>query len=81
MSGWIKRLALTYILRRLFTVKILEWLQGKKTYIICASAILGAIAAYVSKEIMLKEMIVAIVAALIAASTRAGITKSSPNGN
>jgi len=61
-------------------MKILEWLRGKKTYVICASAILGAIAAYVSNEIMLKEMIVAIVGALIAASTRAGITKSGSNG-
>lgn len=76
MSGWIKKLILSYMLRRIFTVKILEWLKGKKTYIVALSAIIGAIAAYATGEILLKEMIVVIVGAIIAMTERAAIKKS-----
>lgn len=80
MSGWIKNLILTSILRRLFTVKILEWLKGKKTYVVAISAIVAAVASYASGTIEVGEMIKLIVAAIMAMTIRAGITKSGPNG-
>jgi len=80
MSGWIKKMALAYILRRIFTMKILEWLKGKKTYLVAISTIIGAIASYASGTIEVGEMIKIIVAAIMAMTIRAGITKSGING-
>lgn len=54
------------------------WLRGKKTYLIALIAILGAILAYASDNMSLKEMIEAILAALGISGLRAGISKGAP---
>lgn len=61
-------------------MKILEWLKGKKTYIVGISAIVAALASYATGNIESSEMIKLIVAAILAMTMRAGITKSGPNG-
>lgn len=60
-------------------MKILEWLKGKKTYIVAISTIVGAVAAYATGTIQVKEMIAAIVGAIMVMTTRAGVAKG-PNG-
>ena len=54
----------------------IEKLKGKKAYVLLASAILAAIAAYLGDEITFVQMVSAIWAALTGMSFRAGITKS-----
>ena len=54
---------------------MLEWLKGKKTYIICAAGILTALGAYLSGSISLTELISAIYAAFTGMSLRAAVTK------
>jgi len=61
-------------------MKILEWLKGKKTYIVGISTIMAAVASYVTDTIETGEMIKLIVAAIMAMTIRAGVTKSGPNG-
>lgn len=61
-------------------MKILEWLRGKKTYVLAVSSIFAALAAYATGQIEVGEMIKLIVAAIMAMTIRAGITKSGPNG-
>lgn len=55
--------------------KFLFFLQGKKTYLICASAIITALIAYANGQLGIVGLIQAIFAALGAASLRAGIAK------
>lgn len=51
---------------------IFDWLQGKKTYFVCASAILTALIAYINKSISLTELIAAVYAAISAMTLKAG---------
>jgi len=53
-------------------VQIVVWLQGKKTYIVCASAILTALIAYLNKSISLTEFIAAVYAAVTGVTLKAG---------
>ncbi len=52
------------------------WLSGKKTYLVAALAILGAIVAYANGNMDLTQAISAIVAAILACTMRAGVMKS-----
>lgn len=54
----------------------IEKLKGSKAYILLASAILAAVAAYLGDEITLFEMVSTIWAALTGMAFRAGISKS-----
>lgn len=54
---------------------MIEWLKGKKTYLICASAILTAVIAYLSDSITIGELVTAIYAAITGMSLRGGISK------
>lgn len=51
---------------------VIDWLQGKKTYLIAASAILTAVIAYLNKSISLTELVAAIYAAIAGMSLKAG---------
>ncbi len=57
-------------------LKAIEWLKGKKTYLLLASVILGAIGAYLGGEMTFVQMVAAIWAAITGGAFRAGITKS-----
>jgi hypothetical protein len=61
-------------------MKILEWLQGKKTYLVCIAGILAAIIAYLSGEMTMIQMVEAIWAAVAGMTLRAGVAKVG-NGN
>ncbi len=52
-----------------------DWLQGYKTYIVAAGAILTALGAYLNGSISLSDLVSAIFAALTAMTLRAGIAK------
>lgn len=54
----------------------IEKLKGKKAYLLLASAILGAIGAYLGDEMTFVQMVAAIWAAITGMAFRAGITKS-----
>ena len=56
--------------------KFVETLRGKKAYLLLASAILGAVGAYLGNEITFVQMASAIWAAITGMAFRAGITKS-----
>jgi hypothetical protein len=56
--------------------KILTWLQGKKTYIVAAAAILTAIGAYLTGTITGVQLVEAIFAAIGTVTMRAGIAKT-----
>jgi len=58
---------------------IITFLQGKKTYLLSAIAILGAIIGYADNQLTLLQFIEAVMVALGMSSIRAGITKSGPN--
>ena len=53
-----------------------SWLEGKKTYLLAAATILGAISTYLAGAITFMQLVEAVMAALTAMSLRAGITKS-----
>ena len=53
----------------------MSFLDGYKTYIVCAAAILTAVAAYLNKSISLTELVSAIFAALGGITLRQGIAK------
>ena len=55
---------------------MLNWLKYKKTYIVCAAAILTAIGTYLGGGMDLGQLVTAIFAAITAMTMRAGITKS-----
>lgn len=52
---------------------VIEFLQGKKTYILAASSMLGALAAYLDGTMTASQAIQLAVTALIGASIRSGI--------
>lgn len=56
--------------------KFVEKLRGSKAYLLLASAILGAIAAYLGDEITFVQMVSIIWTALTGMAFRAGISKS-----
>ena len=58
---------------------IIAFLQGRKTYLLSAIAILGAIVGYADNQLTLLQFIEAIMAALSISTLRAGISKSGPN--
>jgi hypothetical protein len=53
----------------------MEFLQGYKTYIVCAGAIATAVGAYANKSIDLTTLVQSIFAALGGITLRAGIAK------
>lgn len=59
---------------------IREWLSGKKTYIVCLMGIIAAIAAWSQGELDNAKTAEAIFAAIMAATLRAGVQKSGPDG-
>lgn len=58
--------------------KIEAFLDGKKTYFLAISAVLGSLVAYLNHSISLNELIAAIWAALTAGSLRSGIGNTNP---
>lgn len=56
--------------------KFREMLAGKKTYLVCASTILGGIIAWASGTIEAGELIRLSIEALIGITLRAGIAKN-----
>lgn len=52
------------------------WLSGKKTHLVCLSAIIAAVAGYAEGALTLVEVVTAIFAATGAATMRAGVEKS-----
>lgn len=56
--------------------KILEFLKGKKTYCVAIAAIAAAVAAYSSDAMTAKELVEAIVGAVLAMTIRAGVAKT-----
>lgn len=52
---------------------IREWLKGKKTYVLAAVTIVGAVVAWSQGEIEADKLAEAIVAALMAMTIRAGM--------
>ncbi len=55
---------------------IIEWLKGKKSYIVCVLGILTAIVAYLNGAITMTQAIEAIWTAIAGITIRAGVTKS-----
>jgi hypothetical protein len=53
-----------------------DWLQGFKTYIVSAGAILTAVGAYLHGSISLTDLVSSIFAASTAMTLRAGIAKA-----
>ena len=56
--------------------KVKGWLSGKKTYLVCAAAILAAVIAYSQDQVTLIQLIEAVLAAIGGMTLRAGVTKS-----
>lgn len=56
---------------------MLEWLKGKKTYLVCIVGILSALVGYINGDVSMAQMIEAIFIAIGAMTMRAGVTKSS----
>lgn len=54
--------------------QLTDFLQGKKTYLVCAITILTAIVSYLNHQISLMDVVWAVLAALGAASGRHAIT-------
>ena len=52
----------------------MEWLKGKKTYLICGMSIAGIVAAYLNGTMTGTQAVEAIGAALALASVRSGVT-------
>jgi len=59
--------------------KLREKLAGKKAYLVCAAAVLGAVIAWGSGEIELFPALQLIVTSIIGVTLRAGIAKTNPN--
>ena len=55
---------------------MLQWLNGKKTYLVCIGAVITALIAYIEGNIEMSGLVTAIFGAIGAMSMRAGITKS-----
>lgn len=74
--NWLKKKIITFILKKVlkgvFSMKVKKALQGKKTYLVCASTILGIIIAWVSEKVELAEMVQTIAIALIGIFLKAG---------
>jgi hypothetical protein len=60
---------------------MIAWLQGKKTYIICGLAILGAVAGRIFGDVSTNEMVGAIMAALGAMSLGAKADRNAKVAN
>ena len=56
--------------------KIIEFLQGKKTYLVCAAALITALVAYLDGTMTVKEFVTAAFAALGGITLRAGVGKA-----
>lgn len=55
--------------------KVREWLQGKKTYIVCTVTILGVVVAWADGAMQTSEALLAIAAALGGVTMKAGIER------
>ena len=55
--------------------KIREWLKGKKTYVVCAAAILTAVVAWSQGEYGTVELVATIFAAVTGSTLRAAVPK------
>ena len=55
--------------------KIKDWLKGKKTYIVCAIAILGVSIAWLDGDIAGGEAVKALFEAVFGITLRAGVAK------
>ncbi|GAF69460.1 unnamed protein product [marine sediment metagenome] len=53
----------------------MEWLQGKKTYLVVAAAVIAAIIGYLNGELTIVQGVGAILAALGLGSARSAIGK------
>lgn len=77
--NWLKEKIITFILKKVlkgvFTMKVKKFLEGKKTYLTCASTILGIVIAWVTGEVDLAEMATVVAIALIGITLRAGESK------
>jgi hypothetical protein len=75
MSGWIKKLAVTYILKRYLPMeKIWKWLDGKKTYFAGLGIIIAGISEYIaSKDV--GKLVTAILAGITIICGRQAIAK------
>lgn len=56
--------------------RIKDFLSGKKTYLVCAVAILSALAAYSQDQVTLVQMVEAILAAITGMTLRSAVQKS-----
>ena len=54
--------------------KIKAWLQGKKTYLLALSAIVGAVVAYTEGQVLIVEAIKMIIEGMLAMTIRASIS-------
>jgi hypothetical protein len=57
-----------------------DFLNGKKMYLLAASAFFAAVAGYATGELSLTQALAAVWASLATASAKAAIVKSGPNG-
>ena len=55
--------------------KIREWLKGKKTYLVCAAAIIGVVVVWADGDMTNLDAIEAIVKAVFGITLRAGVAK------
>ena len=52
---------------------MIEWLKGKKTYLVCVAGILAAVIGYLNGEISMAQAIEAIFIAIGGITLRAGV--------
>ena len=65
------------IMKKLKGTAMVEWLKGKKAYLLGAAAIIGAVAGFADGKLTLEQAIQAIWGGLTAIALRAGISKVS----
>ncbi len=56
--------------------RIKEWLEGKKTYFVCISALIGIVIAWSTGDMTGLAAVQAAVAAIVGMTIRAGIAKA-----
>jgi hypothetical protein len=76
MPDWLTKFIIRIAMGGKAFAKVIAWLQGYKTYVVCAGALLTAAGSYLDGAIDKKTLVEAIFAALAAASVRHGITTS-----
>jgi hypothetical protein len=76
MPEWLTKFIIRIAMGGNTFAQAIAWLQGYKTYVVCAGALLTAAGSYLDGAIDKQTLIEAIFAALAAASVRHGITTS-----